>query len=647
MALSDTELKKREATIATTQDKHKKTSLMLDLAFDILYQNKVQDALALLTEVEQLATQIGFKDALGRTNLGKAAVAYFSTQYDQADLYANKAIEIFQETNNGELLAETYTNLGMSYWSQGAYSKALNNIFKGIHLYQESGKSGRLAYALYLLGSFYLDLSDPDNAEKNFLESQKVLEYDNPYSVSKARSWIGLANVAIQREQYPIAIERLNTALKLQEESKDLYGMSRTFNDFGKVYRKLNDIDQAYLFYGKSLDIRLNATDKQALVTTYLDLGEFNFEQGQYELSINYLQNGLMWGKKLRAKAKIYRAHLLLSQIYEVLKEYDKAYQHLKQYNEVRDDVVGKDANLRIRNLESNFAKERSEKEAEIYRLRNVELKNLYVEIEHKNKAITDSIEYAKRIQNAMLPLHSDFLTYQEKAFIFYQPRDIVSGDFYWFATIPHPQDAALEMIFIAAVDCTGHGVPGAFMSLICNTLFDKIVRVWNITAPDEILKKAQSEIRVLLRQNELGYANGMDVCVVAMEETSEQQIKLAFAGAKRPLYYIKNGETTLQEIRGTRMSIGGRERKDKPTFTQTEFLLDKGSVLYLGSDGYADQNNLRRKSYTAKGLKALLEQIVTKPMAEQKQILDNTIDAHMEGTEQRDDIMLIGVKLS
>jgi serine phosphatase RsbU (regulator of sigma subunit) len=184
-------------------------------------------------------------------------------------------------------------------------------------------------------------------------------------------------------------------------------------------------------------------------------------------------------------------------------------------------------------------------------------------------------------------------------------------------------------------------------MSLICNTLFDKIVRVWNITAPDEILKKAQSEIRVLLRQNELGYSNGMDVCLVAMEETPEQQIKIAFAGAKRPLYYIKKGETTLHEIRGTRMSIGGRERKDKPTFTQTELLLDKGSVLYLGSDGYADQNNKKRKSYTAKNLKALLEQIVAKPMAEQKQILDNTIDAHMEGTEQRDDIMLIGVRLT
>lgn len=643
MALSDTELKKREITIATTQDKHKKTSLMLDLAFDILYQNKVQDALALLNEVEQLATQIGFKDALGRTNLGKAAVAYFSAQYDQADLYANKAIEIFQETNNGELLAETYTNLGMSYWSQGAYSKALNNIFKGIHLYQESGKSGRLAYALYLLGSFYLDLSDPDNAEKNFLESQKVLEYDNPYSVSKARSWIGLANVAIQREQYPVAIERLNIALKLQEKSKDLYGMSRTFNDFGKIYRKLNDIDQAYLFYGKSLDIRLKATDKQALVTTYLDLGEFNFEQGQYELAINYLQNGLMWGQKLRAKAKIYRAHLLLSQIYEVLKEYDKAYQHLKQYNEVRDDVVGKDANLRIRNLESNFAKERSEKEAEIYRLKNVELKNLYAEIEHKNKAITDSIEYAKRIQNAMLPLHSDFLTYQENAFIFYQPRDIVSGDFYWFTTIPHPQDKTLEMIFIAAVDCTGHGVPGAFMSMIGNNLLNNIVKQRNLYAPKDILMEMHLGVKRALKQDQTDNQDGMDMAFVMIDEVEKC---LYFAGANNPLVYVQNGVLNL--IKGDKQGIGGGKHRANNKFTQhVVSFKDIAGTFYIFSDGYQDQfGGEYNKKFMKPRFRQLLFDIHHLPMTKQREALANTLDNWKGNEPQIDDILVMGLKL-
>ncbi|EAY31066.1 tetratricopeptide repeat protein [Microscilla marina] len=643
MALSDTEIEKRKAVIATTQDENQKVTRIIDLAFDILYQNKVPQANALLEEAALLATQIKFKDGLGRVRLGKAAIAYFTANYDDSALYSDQAIEIFQQTNNKELLAETYTNLGMSHWSQGSYSKALDYVFKGIHLYQESGKSGRLAYALYMLGSFYLDLNDPDNAEKNFLASQKALEIGDPYSVSNARSWIGLANVAFQRDQYTQALECLDKALKLQEESNDQFGMSRTFNDFGKIYRKLNDIDQAYLFYGKSLNIRLQATDKQALITTYLDLGEFNFEQQEYALAVNYLQNGLKWAEKLRAKVKMYRAHLLLSQIYDVLEEYDKAYHHLKQHNEIKDSVMGKDANLKIRNLESQFAKERSEKEAEIYRLKNVELKQLYDEIEHKNQAITDSIEYARRIQNAMLPLHSDFLTYQEYAFIFYKPRDIVSGDFYWFTSIPHPDNASLELIFIAAVDCTGHGVPGAFMSMIGHNLLNNVVKQRKIYAPENILTSLHLGVKKALKQDQNDNQDGMDLALVVIDELEEC---IHFAGANNPLVYVQNGE--LHRIKGNKQGIGGGKHRPTKKFDRhTVSFKDTPGMFYIFSDGYQDQfGGADNKKFMKPRFRQLLFDIHHLPLIEQRQQLVDTLEDWMGNEPQIDDILVMGLKL-
>lgn len=642
MAATQEEISKREAAIAVAKNPLQKATLMVDLALDILYSGGMERAKGLFLEAEELCQKIGFEDGMGKVYLGKAAIAYFSTDYENSTKYADKAVAIFLKTGNKENLAQTYANLGMAQWSQGEFSVALDYTFRGLQLYQEVGESGRTAYALYLLGGYYLDLQDPDNAEKYFSQAYEMALKDTAHTFGFARSCIGLANVAIQREQYDKAIDYLSKAEKSQIELDETFGLSRTYNDFGKIYRKLNETDKAFEYYAKSLDIRLQAADKQALVTTYLDLGEFNLEQKQPELALNYLQNGLEWAARLNAKVKIYRAHFLLSQVFEMTQDFAKAFHHLKKHNEIKETVIGKDANLRIRNLETQMAKERSEKEAEIYRLRNVELKKLNEEVEQKNEEITSSIEYARRIQDAMLPLAASMELYKDYAFILYQPRDIVSGDFYWIYDRPSPQDPTKKIIFTAAVDCTGHGVPGAFMSMIGKDLLDNIIVAQGVISPSEILHQMDQGVRTALNQEQTDNQDGMDIALTVMDQANK---KVYFAGANNPLLYFQHDQ--MHYVKGSKFGIGGGKYIQNKVFEEHTVTIDTPTELYIYSDGYQDQfGGPNNKKFMKPRFRNLISDIHHLPMQEQQTILKNRLDDWMCDCAQIDDILVMGIRL-
>ena len=228
-------------------------------------------------------------------------------------------------------------------------------------------------------------------------------------------------------------------------------------------------------------------------------------------------------------------------------------------------------------------------------------------EISHQHKQMTDSIRYAEKIQQAILPsgetLHQTF----EKHFVIFRPKDIVSGDFYWTATIQTaapsiiPRRSPIEIQrgevtkkIIAAVDCTGHGVPGAFMSVIGIILLNEIVHLKNTYNSDEILEALHEQIQKALRQDEKANADGMDVALCIVEEISETERNVYFTGAKRPLYYADNEvdmENKLQTLQGTRKSIGGITRNEK-LFVCEKIRLQKGAKIYLTSDGLIDQPN-------------------------------------------------------
>ncbi|EAY27802.1 two-component regulator propeller domain-containing protein [Microscilla marina] len=254
-----------------------------------------------------------------------------------------------------------------------------------------------------------------------------------------------------------------------------------------------------------------------------------------------------------------------------------------------------------------------------------------------QNRHIRQSIKSAKTIQEAILPFDVRMQQVLGEHFVIYRPRDVVSGDFYWLGEVNNKK-------VLAAIDCTGHGVPGAFMSMIGFTILNEIINAKQITDPGTILEKLRYYVRYALRQDETGGRNGMDVALITLEDVDDQHTKVAFAGAKRPLWYISQGDTELQKIKGSSISIGIIYDEERCINTK-ELMFKKGSLLYLCSDGFADQNNQERKKIGNQQLTKMLYQNHSLPLNTQKQILEETLDQHMVGTEQRDDILLIGLK--
>jgi serine phosphatase RsbU (regulator of sigma subunit) len=251
-------------------------------------------------------------------------------------------------------------------------------------------------------------------------------------------------------------------------------------------------------------------------------------------------------------------------------------------------------------------------------------------ELAQKNKDITDSIQYAQRIQVAILPPEVPF----KNTFILFKPKDIVSGDFYWLLEKDDKE-------FIAAVDCTGHGVPGAFMSIIGHNMLNKIVKEYGISKPSEILQHLDAEVTKTLHQKDdaVMVRDGMDLSLIAYHRHSSL---LEFSGAYNPIYLIRDRE--LQETKANRFSIGRSDAGHKKTFTNHEIKVMEGDTIYMFSDGFADQfGGESGKKFKTAPMKELLLNIQEKPMEEQHSILDHTIEAWRGNIEQIDDILIIG----
>ncbi|MCS6904692.1 MAG: SpoIIE family protein phosphatase [Bacteroidia bacterium] len=259
--------------------------------------------------------------------------------------------------------------------------------------------------------------------------------------------------------------------------------------------------------------------------------------------------------------------------------------------------------------------------------------------LNEKNKNITDSIQYARRIQEAIMPERSFLQQYFPNSFILYQPKDIVSGDFFWWVEKEHT-------FIIAAVDCTGHGVPGAFMSVIGSNLLNQIVNEYGITEPDAILQYLDHRVRIVLKQDDYGARDllgndSMELALCAYERTTRT---LKFAGANRPLYLVHDGQ--LLEVPPTKVSIGGKKNEQSLFFRLHTFKINPGDCLYICTDGIADQlGGPEHKRFSTKRLKDLILALQRLPFVEQPHIISETIK-EWRGLqeEQIDDILIIGI---
>lgn len=293
---------------------------------------------------------------------------------------------------------------------------------------------------------------------------------------------------------------------------------------------------------------------------------------------------------------------------------------------------------LIISNKEYSFQKEKEKQAEELIKvnIQKTEVEKSKLVVEEKHKSITDSINYAKRIQQAKLPKKEEIYAALTNCFVLFKPKDIVSGDFYFF----HKNN---QHLFIAAADCTGHGVPGALLSMVCSERLHEAVSLSTNTS--EILNQLNKGIKTSLHQSENfdSTRDGMDIALCAVN-TEKGIVK--YSGANRPLWVIRKGMTKVEEIKGTKKAIGGYT-EDNQHFDTHEINLQAGDSFYIFSDGYADTfGGEAGKKLMTKKFKEILLNIQHKPMPEQEAHLESFIENWKAGTEQVDDILVIGVRL-
>ncbi len=651
-----------------------------------------EDALA-------LAVITNDKNSIGKAYMAIGTAHYSQSNYVNALKACEKAVEVFRETGNKADLGVVLNTIGVIYKNWGDYQKAIEYYQQNLSLQESIGDTIQMGRAYANIGNIYFYVGiDLDKALDNYDKSINFFKSKKQYLLV-AQQYNSMGLVYKEKKDYGEALVNFKKALKEFKDQNYKPGIASAQNNIGNVYLEGGNFADALLYCKEALRINQETGNKKEVGSNYRDLGRIYFKWEKYPESLQYFNLSLKINKELGHKKEVYELYRNISELYEKQGIYRIALDNFKQYNELKDSTISegylnqiselaakyetdkKDKELILQKSELDKKKaeaaqnqaELEKKEAENKRQRlliysfilgllivfvfsiilyrqfrekkraNILLEEQNIEIKHQRdqiytqkQEITDSIHYAKRIQTAILPPDRILEKNLAEHFILYRPRDIVSGDYYWMT------ETGNKTIVLAA-DCTGHGVPGAFMSMLGVSFLNEIVNKQGVTKPNIILNELRRTIVGALHQTgkEGEAQDGMDIALVCIDH---EAMKVEYAGAYNPLYLIRNSE--LIEYNADRMPIG-IHLKGATEFTINELDIEKDDVLYIFSDGYIDQfGGDKGKKFMAKRFKDLLIQIVKEPLTQQAMILNSTMEKWKGNIEQIDDILVIGLKI-
>ncbi len=574
------------------------------------------------------------------------------------------AVNHFELKADGIGLTRALNGLGNVYDSYGQYEKGLAVCIQGLAVARRINYTEGIADNLSTTGNIYSRLSDYSHALEAYQESLHIRE--TMHEGKAAASSLNLiARTYTSMGDFENGLRYYQRSIRLREELNDLGALPWNYLGLAALYEKKQEPEMALVYYSKSRTLNQQSKDKRLDLHCLIGIGRYRLLIRDTAKGLAELGEALNIALQLNAQPLLYEVHLLLAQMSELEEKTTQALIHYKKYHEVKEAVLNQEAGNRLKNQQITFAVERSEQEAEIHRLRNVELKSAHDAIAEKNKDITSSISYAQRIQQAILQKTGMLQEWIPASFILFKPKDIVSGDFYWLGwggastrllssegVVQHENKSLpCPRILIAAADCTGHGVPGAFMSLLGVEKLNEALAF----SPDtcEILSKLNKSIRKALRQTgEEGQSrDGMDIALISLNTGPDLQnglpdpVILEYAGANRPLWILRKAAPEMEEIKATKMAIGGFT-EDEQQFVKHEVTLFKGDRIYIFSDGYADQFGASGKKLKTSKFRELLIESRSLPMEDQQQYLDTFITNWRGAAEQTDDVLVIGVEV-
>jgi serine phosphatase RsbU (regulator of sigma subunit)/tetratricopeptide (TPR) repeat protein len=675
--------------IKSTPQNREKVDLLNELAQayeknqPIEARTQAQDALVLAINIEYAEGEAQALKTIGNIYL-------LQSNYSQALEYFLNALKIFEELKQTKGIAETLNNVGNVYQNLGKFKEARQYYNQVIKIDEKNNDQKGLASSFNNIGALYYQQNNYDFALQYYQKSLLI----NETTQDEQGIALGLKNIGtVEYDQSRFGAARLNflKSLMIDQSLNNQNGMAISLSKLANTHLKLSQTDSAKYYANQALDIAFMMDFKSIILEASSTLADVYAIEGDYAKAFENQFISTQIQADIFSEANRQKITDLQTG-YELEKkqiELEKKQIELEESNRRRNTqliytllTLGAGLIVMVFAIflyranrqkqaanqlltQQNFAMNLQNKE--IIKQRNaIEVQKNQIEkqsneIAKKNSNIESSIQYAQRIQQAMLPTEESIDKGLPLHFILYLPRDVVSGDFYWFTRVePRPiyeeetskgkqnvlKGFTSEKIVIAAIDCTGHGVPGAFMSMIGDSLMNQIILDKGILEPDQILANMHIGIRTALKQSETLNQDGMDMSLCVIDKQAKT---VEFAGAKNSLLYFQDKK--LGEIKASIHGLGGwRDSRDdthlypKHTLSYAENPL----TLYMYSDGYQDQfGGPRNKKFMRRRFKELLHNIYQEPMHYQKDILYQNLNEWMGDERQMDDILVIGVRLS
>jgi len=633
-----------------------------------LTQGRYAEALEAYQKALVIKERIGDQRGIASSYNNIGIIHAKQGRYAEALEAYQKALTIYERINNPWGIAACYNNIGLIYANQGRYTEALEAYQKALTIYESIGSQEGVASSYNNIGNIHTKQGRYAEALEAYQKALAIQErignrqgivncYGNIGNIHRAQGQYAEALKAYQKA-LPIA-----QALQLQDELDDIY-LNLAQTDSALAASGLTHLwKSAYLhhrLYAAYKDSVLNEASirKQAQLESQYEYDKkISLLKAQQEKERALAQAQLQRQKTERNALLTILGVVLLAlstmTYYQILlrrknrliqeqahqlelknSELQSINQALTQSNKIiqaqAEELIAKNAELTTLNTELNAT--------------NKALSDSYLtiqqqakELARKNEEILDNIHYAKRIQQAILPSHEKWLRLLPNSFLFYQPKDIVAGDFYWL-------EETDQYIFLAVADATGHGVPGAFVSLVCASALNQALQHEGLNSPAAILIRAKTIVTQILTQEGTHLRDGMDIALIRLEKNTPA--RLTYAGANRPLWIISS-QKELIEIPPTRQPIGFTDTEQPFEEHEIDLSSRLPAMLYAFTDGFIDQiGGPKGRKLMSKGLREILLEISHRPCPEQEEHLQRFFTAWKGEWPQLDDVTLIGVRL-
>jgi serine phosphatase RsbU (regulator of sigma subunit) len=648
--------------------------IAISTSLGLFAQNKAIHSLTiLLNEVTDPHEEIKLKCQLSQrfTEIG---------EFEKGGKMANDALNLAKQSNNIKGTGLAYYSLARLHQYIGDWSKALTYHYLAFPIFEEHNNKEELAWT-YLNIGISLHAQNNPNGAIDFEEKALAIFQELNMKQGIAYSFLNLGLAFTLKKQYSKAIQQMLNARLMCDEIGDERGVGYVLSSIAEIHENTGEFEKAIAGNLACIAIREKENDKMDMSFLYSNLGSIYLKQGLHEKSEKALKIAEKLGLEVKARPFLKNIYLTWSKLDSLNKNYYKAYHHFKLYSHYDNLINNEKSQRKAFELQHSYEKDRKEKEIVLMKkeqeLKNVlnvkDQRNLLIglgaigsilllviafsisvskranrirkqkniitkqkeRVDEQHKSIRDSIIYAQKIQQALLT-SEEYIAEHLKLdfFIHYQPKDIVSGDFYW----AHEHEGSF---YLTTADCTGHGVPGAFMSLLNISIMNELIVGKNITSPSKILDRQREEIIKSLNSKRSDQSkDGMD-CVLCKFNLRNNQ--LTFSAANNSLWIIRDGQ--ILKFKGDKMPIGKYISDDK-SFTEQTVELHQGDLIYTFTDGIVDQfGGEKDKKFKPKKLGELLLQVHKLPVNEQQLVIIRTMKKWIGNNEQTDDMLLIGIK--